>query len=652
MLWDNLLQRLYRGLFENSKDAIYISTREGLILDANQSFLELFGYLEEELLTMNEEALFVNSSVREVYIQELEEKGAVKDFELMFSKKEGSEIVCLLSSSIHYASDGTILGYQSIVRDITKRKKMEKLQEVSYKVADAAFGRMDLHKLFLFIHQELSTIIDTNNFYISLYDAEKETIDFPYYVDENYIESKYKPPSRKLSNGLTDYVIKTGQPFYVNGGKKVIELIKKGELEIKGPSPLLWLGVPLINDGKIVGVIAVQSYSSQTLYSRDDLELLEFVSGQIAMTIARQQSEELLKQSEANLHGLIENTSNGIFSLDTDLKLITYNTAFMKQFNIAFKKDPKVGASVKELMPEKDAKYWTSLFNKSLKGKRFTIEHKFKIDGKLSIFEISFNPIITDGDITGLSTFIKNITNRKKAESKLLQVAKQKLKQEIKEQKIRGEAIIEGQDEERQRISLELHDGLGQLLTAIKLNLSNLEKQNGDKQKTKINEIKKLLNETMAETKRVSQNLMPSVLKDFGLVPTIELLCEQNTEKEGTKVIFQTFGVKERLNSKLERGLYRITQEAINNSLKYAKANEINVQLLQKNGTVRLMVEDDGVGFNVDEINKSKEMRGYRHGLHNMRERTDLLNGNIDIDSSLNNGTVISVEISLKKQLA
>jgi len=648
MLWDNLLQRLYRGLFENSKDAIFITTREGMILDANQSFLELFGYLEEELLTMNDMELYVNDSVREVFIAEIEKSGAVKDFELKMRTKDDQALDCIISSSVHYASDGTVLGYQGIVRDITKRKKLEKLQAVSYKIAAAAYKAMDLQKLFKYIHLELSSIIDTKNFYIALYDEATEELSFPYYQDENYTESGYVPTTRKLGKGLTDYVVRTGKPLYANGDNKLQELTESGEVEINGPTPLNWIGVPLISSENIIGVIAVQSYSSHKLYSKADMELLEFVSGQIAVTIARQQSEELLKNSRANLNALIENTSSGIFSVDRHMKFITFNSSFEKQFKIAYGTYPMVQADMDEVLKKKEIVYWQGLLKKALKGKRFSVERKFDINGHQVQIEASFNPIEADTEITGVSVFIENVTKKKKTQETLLQMTRQKLKQEIKEQRIRAEAVIEGQDEERQRIALELHDGLGQMLTAIKLNLASITKGDLTNGQRKIKEIKKLLNETMAETKRVSHNLMPSVLKDFGLVPTVELLCEQNTNNSETQIIFQSFGVSGRLDTKIERGLYRIVQEAINNSLKYANASEINVQLLQKKRFIRLMVEDDGVGFDVEKIHTSKNLKDYRQGLYNMRERANLLNGKINIDSSPNSGVTIAVEVPLK----
>ncbi|OGW32765.1 MAG: hypothetical protein A2X59_02070 [Nitrospirae bacterium GWC2_42_7] len=115
----------YRSLFENSRDAIYITSRDGSFLDMNQSALDLFGFTGEELLNANILRLYVNPEDRTRFQQEVEQKGFVKDYELNFRKKDGTEITCLLTSTLRKNIDGSIAGYQGIFRDITEKKRME-----------------------------------------------------------------------------------------------------------------------------------------------------------------------------------------------------------------------------------------------------------------------------------------------------------------------------------------------------------------------------------------------------------------------------------------------------------------------------------------------------------------------------------------------
>jgi PAS domain S-box-containing protein len=116
----------FRILFESSKDAIYFSSKDGSILDVNQSALNLFGYNRDEMLALNSRDLYVNPDDRQRFLKDIEERKAVVDYEEKLRKKDNSEIDCLVSSSVRYNEDGSILGYQGIIRDITGRKKMEK----------------------------------------------------------------------------------------------------------------------------------------------------------------------------------------------------------------------------------------------------------------------------------------------------------------------------------------------------------------------------------------------------------------------------------------------------------------------------------------------------------------------------------------------
>jgi len=116
----------YRTLFEDSRDAVYINTREGKLIGANPSFLDLFCITKNEIPDLNVQRLYVNPDDRQSFQKQIEKKGSVKDFEVKLCKKDGTEMDCLLTSTVWRASDGSTLGYQGIIRDITKRKKTER----------------------------------------------------------------------------------------------------------------------------------------------------------------------------------------------------------------------------------------------------------------------------------------------------------------------------------------------------------------------------------------------------------------------------------------------------------------------------------------------------------------------------------------------
>ena len=216
-----------------------------------------------------------------------------------------------------------------------------------------------------------------------------------------------------------------------------------------------------------------------------------------------------------------------------------------------------------------------------------------------------------------------------------------------KELEMLSGARVKAQEEERRRIAREIHDGLGQMLTAIKFNIEILEDAmilEKDKSE-RLKDIKKLLDEVMKEAREISYNLMPSILEDFGLIPALQLLSDQFSNRTNIKVNFLTHGLVERLDSQIEISLYRIVQEALNNVAKHAEASEVNLQVLKKANSIRLVIEDNGKGIDISNRIRISDKGGM--GLISMRERARSLGGTFTIDSIPKNGTLIIVEIPL-----
>jgi len=244
----------------------------------------------------------------------------------------------------------------------------------------------------------------------------------------------------------------------------------------------------------------------------------------------------------------------------------------------------------------------------------------------------------------------KELEDRVRERTLELYVANEQLKNE---QHKRLSAIIDGQEIERRRLSRELHDGLGSLLTAVKLNVGKLNKSANltESSKATLNDIKALMDNTITAVRKISYDLMPSVLIDFGVNAAIKKLASQLDNSSNTNVTFHTRGVTKRLQQDIEIGLFRIAQEAVNNAIKHSNAQEIRIRLIQRNDLLKLVVKDNGKGFNVKKLfNNSKSTSG--NGLHNMHERAALLNGKLIIDSVGHKGTLITLEISniLEKQ--
>ncbi|UCG62389.1 MAG: PAS domain S-box protein [Candidatus Zixiibacteriota bacterium] len=207
------------------------------------------------------------------------------------------------------------------VRDITERKRAEKLQAALFRISEATNLTTNLGELLRTIHETLGTLIDTTNFYVALYDSRNNMYNFPYCVDE-YDGTDFPPDQLKKS--LTDYVRKTGMPLMANE-ETHRKLEERGEIETVGhPSPQ-WLGVPLTTSHGVIGVVVVQSYSDPNLYSEADMDLMTFVSGHITMAIERKLAEEALRDSEERLRAMYEQASVGVGLLSTKGRWLTVN---------------------------------------------------------------------------------------------------------------------------------------------------------------------------------------------------------------------------------------------------------------------------------------------------------------------------------------
>ncbi len=238
------------------------------------------------------------------------------------------------------------------------------------------------------------------------------------------------------------------------------------------------------------------------------------------------------------------------------------------------------------------------------------------------------------------------LTNRREKElykeSMYLKSLAEKAEEIRQEKENRLRIQLEAQENERSRISRELHDGLGQYLLAAKIKMNEWVNQLDPDQKEKSKEIVHLLNESIEEVKKTSNNLMPRILDSLQLPQAVSWLCQDVSKTTGIKVDFVTYGLNQPLSSRIKIHLYRIIQESIQNAIKHANATEIDVQLLSSNEQISLLISDNGKGF---QFNHETLMQG--NGISNMKDRTALLGGTIHIHSTPGKGTEIIVKIPI-----
>jgi signal transduction histidine kinase len=220
-------------------------------------------------------------------------------------------------------------------------------------------------------------------------------------------------------------------------------------------------------------------------------------------------------------------------------------------------------------------------------------------------------------------------------EEKILQLEKEK-------QYLAARSVMEGEEAERSRLASDLHNGLGGLLSGIKINLSSM-KENAvitHENVSSFNHAISLLDTSISELRRIAHNLMPETLNHYGLKTALEDFCSQVSPAGLPKIIMQFFGKEIRYTKELELTVYRIIQELVNNSLKHSGADRIDIQLFSEPDRVSAQVADNGKGF--DSTAVEKEGRG--KGLQNIRDRVTALNGKFDLRSRPGEGSDIAVE--------
>jgi signal transduction histidine kinase/Tfp pilus assembly protein PilF len=221
-----------------------------------------------------------------------------------------------------------------------------------------------------------------------------------------------------------------------------------------------------------------------------------------------------------------------------------------------------------------------------------------------------------------------------------------KLDAEIALQKeTRTKSILDAEEKERRRIAQDLHDGVGQLLSAAKLNLSNLESKlnhPSEEQRQAMQNALALVDDSVKEVRTVSHNMMPNTLIKLGLGSAVREFITKLGNAPNLKVDLEIIGLDSRLDNQTETVLYRVIQEIINNIIKHSKASHISMQLIRHETELSVMIEDNGIGF---ETGKMETFEGI--GLKGIITRIEFLNGTVHFDSTIGRGTTVVIDVPI-----
>lgn len=309
----------------------------------------------------------------------------------------------------------------TVVRNITAYKKAEKVQEALYRISEAVHSAESLDALYSIIHETVSKLMPAKNFYIALHDRPAKKLYFPYFVDEE----EENPGPLPLGRGLTEYVLRTGEPLLADP-EEFDALEKKGEIISVGPPSIDWVGVPLKIKGRTFGVMVVQSYTEGVRYSEEDRDILVFVSEQVALAIDRKRAQERLDEETAYLDRLFMSAKEAIVLADTEWRPIRINEEFTQLFGYKIKEIK--GKRLDDVIVPKDLyEEGVKLTKDTAKGKSVIIESvRRRKDGKRIHVSILGAPIIIDGKVEAIYGIYRDITRRKQAEDKLKDSLKEK----------------------------------------------------------------------------------------------------------------------------------------------------------------------------------------------------------------------------------
>ncbi|MES2559219.1 MAG: 7TM diverse intracellular signaling domain-containing protein [Bacteroidota bacterium] len=236
--------------------------------------------------------------------------------------------------------------------------------------------------------------------------------------------------------------------------------------------------------------------------------------------------------------------------------------------------------------------------------------------------------------------------NRYKEEvnTKLEDTIQKKSKELIEKQNEVKRALISGEEKERKRVAQELHDGMGSLLSTLRLNAEAIDltgKHLDEREAIAYQNVLEMIDKACTELRTISHNMLPSGIEHFGLVATLQALIKKINHNNNIQFSLETVGLESLHNQEIELHLYRIVMELINNAMKHSKAKQATIQLVINDNDVTIMVEDDGIGFTV----RQDGTNGV--GLLSVQSRVEALNGKFQIDSRINHGTTTTIEIPL-----
>ncbi len=589
----------FRLAFETNPDSININRLEdGMFIDVNQGFVRATGYTREDVIghTSIEINIWDNIDDRNKLIKELKERGRCDNLEAKFRYKDGKIISGLMSAAL--INFNGIMHIISITRNITERKTAEealkkseeRLKKLLNSVTDYIYN----------VKIENGIVTETNH--------GEGCIAVTGYSTEEFNDDKYlwyrivHEDDREVVREHASIIAQNTEVPYLE--HRIVH--KNGSVRWVRNTPVLHHSP----EGKLIGY-----------------------DGLIADITERKIVEEKLKQNEHLLKRIVESNPNTIYIYELPVfKSIFFNHNIWEALGFVNEQsDEMLLQTIQKNVHPDDWQMINEHFTSYNNAKESdVIEFEFCIkrpNGQWSWLrnkEVIFNKSI-DGKSMQILGTATDITEQKETERKILN------------------ATIDAEERERNYFARELHDGLGPMLSSIKLYFQWLNKPELQTPKEEIfTKADAIINEAITSVKEISHKLSPHLLMNFGLIFAVKSFIENIKVTSPIQIIIDS-NIEQRFDKDIEATLYRVIIECINNTLKYASANNITINLMKTSNQIAFEYTDDGIGFNYDEISKS----GKGLGLFNMQNRVTILGGNFVIENPPEKGVKIKVSINI-----
>lgn len=596
-------QKLLRKIFESLKSSLIIlDYKSRTIIDCNKSTEELFGYSKEELEGKSTRILHVSEEKFEEFNQigatALEEKGVFRtEFEMQ--RKDGSTFYSDHTVTLVYDEEDKIDKVVSLVRDITDRKNHEKELRRrkkrllrSQKIGQIGDWELDIETEDITWSPTMYKIFERDP---GLGPPAFKDIQKNYYKEQSEVHNK--TIQRAIDEGQSydiDLPLQTDQE-----NKKYIRAIIT---PVKGESD---------NVVKLRGIV-------QDITERKKAEL------------ALNESKERIQNITDNVPGVV---FRYILEKDGSDRLEFVSKGAKEIWGISPDKAQEDINSIWENFHPSDIENVQKSVRRSAETlTKWNEEWRYiKPDGSVHWHSGIGIPSKGEDDSIVWDSIILDITEQKRMQQKII------------------DSVIEGENRERKRIAHELHDGLGQYLVAANMNLESVKKdiqQLSEKKEQQFHTGLSLLKDALSETRSIAYNLMPKAIADYGLVTAVKNLI-QNLQKS-TDITFHFDYNKEELNLKdqAEINIYRIIQELVSNAVRHADCSAISIKLQVNRNSVKLIIEDDGKGIQLEEKNSNKGL-----GLRSIKTRVSNLQGTIDITSQPEEGMTTTIIIPYLQSL-